>query len=233
MRRLLSLSLVLGACASDVRTPSGNGSDELPPDEVSPTAVFLSPAQHLTRVSLALRGVRPSVEDLQAIEADPSALPGIIDRYLDSPAFGETIMEMHNESLLMRIEQPQFTFPNLGPLANATARQMNSRFEEPLRLIRDVVMSDEPYTKIVTADYTMADQTVATIWGLPHTGPAGTWERTPFPDGRPAVGILATSALYDRWRSAGANFMRYARTVHRGLKRAARKAVSLAYAEAA
>lgn len=32
---------------------------------------------------------------------------------------------------------------------------------------------------------------------------------------------------------AGANFMRYARTVHRGLKRAARRAVSLAYAEAA
>jgi 5-methylcytosine-specific restriction endonuclease McrA len=32
---------------------------------------------------------------------------------------------------------------------------------------------------------------------------------------------------------AGANFMRYARAVHRALKRAARKAVSLAYAEAA
>lgn len=32
---------------------------------------------------------------------------------------------------------------------------------------------------------------------------------------------------------AGANFMRYARAVHRGLKRAARRAVSLAYAEAA
>lgn len=32
---------------------------------------------------------------------------------------------------------------------------------------------------------------------------------------------------------AGSNFMRYARTVHRALKRAARRAVSLAYAEAA
>lgn len=32
---------------------------------------------------------------------------------------------------------------------------------------------------------------------------------------------------------AGANFMRYARAVHRGLKRVARRAVSLAYAEAA
>lgn len=32
---------------------------------------------------------------------------------------------------------------------------------------------------------------------------------------------------------AGANFIRYARTVHRALKRVARRAVSLAYAEAA
>lgn len=32
---------------------------------------------------------------------------------------------------------------------------------------------------------------------------------------------------------AGMNFMRYARAVHRALKRAARRAVSLAYAEAA
>ena len=32
---------------------------------------------------------------------------------------------------------------------------------------------------------------------------------------------------------AGINFMRYARTVHRALKRAARRAVSLAFAEAA
>jgi 5-methylcytosine-specific restriction endonuclease McrA len=32
---------------------------------------------------------------------------------------------------------------------------------------------------------------------------------------------------------AGANFIRYARTVHRALKRMARRAVSLAYAEAA
>jgi 5-methylcytosine-specific restriction endonuclease McrA len=37
--------------------------------------------------------------------------------------------------------------------------------------------------------------------------------------------------LQNPW--AGANFMRYARAVHRGLKRAARRAVSLAYAEAA
>jgi hypothetical protein len=36
--------------------------------------------------------------------------------------------------------------------------------------------------------------------------------------------------FFARYPWAGANFMRYARTVHRALKRGARRAVSLAYA---
>lgn len=207
MRTLAPVLAVLTACGTDVRSSTGGG-DDTPPEEISPTAVYLTPAQHLTRVSLALRGMRPSLEDLRAVDADPSKLAAIVDRYLDSPEFGETIMEMHNESLLMRIEQPTFTFPDIGPLTGATARQVNGRFDEPLRLIADIVMSNQPYTKIVTADYTMADATTATVWGLPHTGPADVWERTTFTDGRPAAGILSTNELYDRWRSTGFNYNR-------------------------
>lgn len=39
--------------------------------------------------------------------------------------------------------------------------------------------------------------------------------------------------FFARYPWAGANFVRYARSVHRALKRGARRAVSLAYAEAA
>lgn len=38
--------------------------------------------------------------------------------------------------------------------------------------------------------------------------------------------------FFARWPAAGENFMRYARAVHRQLKRSARRAVSLAWAEA-
>lgn len=44
---------------------------------------------------------------------------------------------------------------------------------------------------------------------------------------------LLPAQFFHLYPWAGANFMRYARTVHRALKRAARRAVSLAYAEAA
>jgi hypothetical protein len=176
---------------------------------VSPTAVFLSPAQHLTRASIALRGVRPSVEDLRAVDADATQLEAIVDRYIQSPEFGQTMMELHNETLLVRIEQPTFTYPQLAPLDTVTAREMNDGlFEEPLRLIQDIVMNDQPYTEIVTADYTMANGVTAAIWGLPHTGARNEWKRATYPDGRPAAGILSTTAMHHRWRSTGFNFNR-------------------------
>ena len=46
-------------------------------------------------------------------------------------------------------------------------------------------------------------------------------------------GAMLPTEFFARYPWAGANFMRYARAVHRTLKRGARRAVSLAYAEAA
>jgi hypothetical protein len=204
MRALASL-LCLAACTGG---GGSSGDDDLPPPDVSKTAVYLTPAQHLTRASMALRGLRPSVEDLEAVTADPNMLGAIVDGYLGSPEFGDTIRELHNETLLMEIEQPQFTYPAIGPVANATARELNSIHEEPLRLIEDIVMSDEPYTKIVTANYTMANATSAAIWGLDHATAPDHWERTAWKDGRPALGILATNALFNRERSTGFNYNR-------------------------
>jgi hypothetical protein len=153
--------------------------------------------------------VRPSVDDLRAVAADPAVLPSIVDRYLASPEFGQTMRELHNETLLVRVEQGPMTYPALPPLDTVTARQMNDGlFEEPLRLIEDIVMNDQPYTKIVTADYTMANGVTAAIWGLPHSGGMDAWQRVQYPDGRPAAGILSTSAMHHRWRSTGFNFNR-------------------------
>jgi CRISPR/Cas system Type II protein with McrA/HNH and RuvC-like nuclease domain len=46
-------------------------------------------------------------------------------------------------------------------------------------------------------------------------------------------GDLLPTEFFARFPSAGMNFIMYARTVHRALKRCARRAVSLAYARAA
>lgn len=151
------------------------------------------------------------MEELEAVQADPAALPGLVDGYLNDERFARTIEDLHNETLLMRAELGNFVPPALPPLdpATLTARELiASIHEEPLRLISHVVMADRPYTEIVTANYTLADATVATVWGFTHTGPADQWEETPLPDARGAAGILSTAQFYNRFRSAGANYHR-------------------------
>jgi hypothetical protein len=191
-------------------------SQATPPPATS--IAYLPATAHLARAAMALRGVRPSLDELQAVAADPSQLPAIVDRYLDSPEFGATVRELHDEYLLVKIERPDYTMPPVTPLGDVTFHDMaDSVYDEPLRLIEDVVMTDQPYTTIVTADYTMADRNVAMVWGMAHDD-TDAWQPTAWPDDRGAAGILASSALHLRYRSTASNFNRgRANAVARGL----------------
>ncbi|RMG20767.1 MAG: hypothetical protein D6729_02100 [Deltaproteobacteria bacterium] len=171
--------------------------------------VLLSPTDRLIRATMALAGVRPTVEELRQVQADPDALGAIVDRYLDSPGFAETLRDLHNEALLMRTDL--FFYPAIGPLSGQEAQRINTSLHEaPLKLIEYVVMHDRPYTEILTADYTVADGVVAAFWGLEHPGGPDSreWVVTHWPDGRPAAGVLSSSILWGRHMSAGFNFNR-------------------------
>jgi Protein of unknown function (DUF1585)/Protein of unknown function (DUF1592) len=212
MRHLLLLLLAapaLAACDGDA--PGGPPLDPPPP----PVEVeYLTPTEHLVRASMVLRGVRPSPDELRQVAGDGAALASIVDRYLASPELGATMKDLHNETLWLRTNQPTFTFrPIAGtPFSAGTFQEVaESLSEEPLRLIEDVVMNDRPYSEIVTADYTFANGVVAAIWGLPYTGDGAQWQRTSWQravEPRPAAGILSSSELYFRFRSAGANYHR-------------------------
>jgi Protein of unknown function (DUF1588) len=172
------------------------------------TVTYLTPTEHLARASMALRGIRPSLDELRTVAAHPDQLPDLVDRYLASPEFGTTVRELHNQLLLLHPLLTNYTPPPAPPIALITFSAMNrSIYDEPLRLIEDIVMTDQPYTRIVTADYTMADTTVATVWGLPHSDHEG-WERTAWNDDRGAAGILASPTLYMRYRSVAFNYNR-------------------------
>src|SRR3954466_8104409 len=128
--RMLLLAALTACTARDATTP--------PDAPADPSVVYLTPPQHLTRASLALRGIRPSLDELRAVAADPDQLPAIVDRYLAAPELAQTIQELENETLLLRVEQPTMTFPQTAALPTATAIDINgSVFDEPLRLIAD------------------------------------------------------------------------------------------------
>src|SRR5689334_14598148 len=73
-----------------------------PPDD---SIQYLAPAAHLTRASLALRGRRPSVDELDAVEQDPRYVEAIVDYYLTTPEFGATVRELHAQSLLVDVDR--------------------------------------------------------------------------------------------------------------------------------
>jgi hypothetical protein len=157
---------------------------------------------------MAIRGMRPSPAELRTIAADPSALSALTDDYLESSAFGETIRDLYNEALKVRVPAAIFPagFAARGELAGKSVQAINvSVTEAPLRLVEHVVREDRPLTEIVTADYVMADGNVATVWGLPYDGTGESWEVTHFEDGRPQAGLLSESWLYTRHSSTFSN----------------------------
>jgi Protein of unknown function (DUF1585) len=192
--------------------------DDPPEQPLDPAVTYLPVTAQLARASMALRGVRPSLLDLKVVAEEPAQLPRLIDVYLASRELGATVREVHNEALRVKTQHPNYTPPSFGPLEGKSASEVTAAiFDEPLRLIEDVVMNDRPYTEIVTADYTMANPLVASAWGLPH-GEGDGWERTKFSDGRGAAGILATNGFSLRYRSTAFNYNRgRANAISRGL----------------
>lgn len=179
-----------------------------PPLDLEPEVVQLSPTEHLVRASMALRGAHPSIDDLQRVEADPTQLEAIVDGYLDTPEFGRTMRDLHNESLLLRPDWAYYPagFQPIGKLAGEDTAAINTSVQEaPLRLVESVILEDRPYTEIVTADYAMANSLSSVVWDLPYDAQGAEWQKTRYEDGRGNAGILTDSWLYTRWQSTPSN----------------------------
>ncbi len=219
MRKLnaITCALVLGACASE-RAPTSMASGDAgatasageagtaPPADAE--LIYLSPTEHLTRASIALRGMRPARDELEAAAEDANWVEAIVDYYLTTPEIGAVIREMHEEALLTGVDPVIYPagFPAIGALAGVDVQAINSSIvQAPVRLIEHVVLSDRPYTEIVTADYTLADQNVATVWGLEYDEGGPDWQETRWTDERAHAGILSDSFLFTRHSTTYSN----------------------------
>jgi hypothetical protein len=196
----LLFACVVGGCSADPPPP--------PDAPAPPTVVYLSPTDHLVRVSMTLRGKRPSIDELDRVAADPDALPEIVDTYLQSPEFGSVMRDLHAETFLTRIDT-EAPFRSIDAVATRTVSEMNtSLYEEPLRLIEYVIVHDRPYSEIVTADYAISDPITSVVWGMTRDGSTDELQVSHWQDARPLGGILSSSGLYARHLSAGANYNR-------------------------
>ncbi len=200
------LSLALSGCGTVVvpeqllldrhRAPGSADSDGETDTGTPGLEEALAPVAALARASLDLRGTRPTLDELQTVEADPAAYSSLVAQFASSEAFADRTQWIWNDALHTGAWAARYTrFDALAP------EQIRSLGQAPLRMVRAVVAEDRPFTDLVTADHIQADDRLAALWGIP--GPASPdeegWGWVRFPDDRPMAGVLSSSTLWLRY----------------------------------
>lgn len=209
--RWAPLALLLAAC-SDPSTPAtvvdagpvADAAVDAAPEEDAGRA--LPPLeQRMQRISLLVRGTRPTLAEYERVSAGGEAeFTAWIDETLQSPEFGETVRAWFMTWLRADVAGEYYPggFPAVGDLAGMPTGQLNRDvMQAPGRLAEHIVMNGRPWSEIVTADYTVANATVATVWGLPYDYEADGWQVTHYDDGRPNAGVLSDNWYFTRFTS--------------------------------
>ena len=165
----------------------------------APVELVALPAPRLLRrISIDLRGTLPSEADLDAVEADPERLREFAAEYLNSETSEDRLVSMLAERWHTVLDQYEVWYNDYGLEEFEADRFSHSVGEEPLRLISHVVAQDRPWSEVVTADYTMSNDLLATNWPVDYPEGKTGWQEARYTDGRPAAGVLATNGFY--WR---------------------------------
>lgn len=187
---------------------SGCAPTEPAPAVSEPSALEpLEPAQLARRLSLDLRGKVPSLDELEAVESGD--LDGFLDGVLADPQHEERLVDLFAEQWLTRIDE--FNVPAADfHYDDATYLWLRSIGDEPLRLLAHVGANDLPWTDVVNADYTMANDVLFEIFPLEpvDADDDATWRKARYTDDRPAGGVLMTNGLWWKYDSTLNNYNR-------------------------
>ncbi len=194
------IALLLGSCAPPVLPPT-------PAPETS-ALVALSAPELLRRMSLDLRGVLPTIEELDAAEADPAQLNALRDAMLDDPRHEERLIEVFGERFLTLLDEFEVRYFDYHLSELQEFEYERSVGEEPLRLMARVAITDTAWSEIVTADWTMANELLAEIWPIAYPADASGWQMASYTDLRPAAGVLATNGMWWRYVTNPSNMNR-------------------------
>lgn len=190
--------------------PAPDYADVYTPGDDLASAPRLSPRALLVRLSLDLRGVRPTPDEYARIDADPAAIDTLREEFLADPRFVTRVRDLYANVTRTRVEDFPISADMLGLDPEDQPALFASIGEEPLMMLARIVLEDRPLTDLVTADWTMADERLAAVFPVATEGPAliEGWRVARYTDGRPAAGWLATNALWWRYLSDGINYGR-------------------------
>ena len=203
-----ALLLLCMACGTNPSTPPPTREPGTAPSAaVVPYSTSLDAPRLLRRISLDLRGVLPSTEELDHVESQPEAVWNYRDAWLADPRLEGRLVQLLAERWHTRVDDFLVQYLDYQALASEPGQLLRferSVGEEPLRLLARIAVSDRPWTDVVTTDHTMADERLASIWPLERQDGTG-WQVASYTDGRPAAGVLATNGLWWRYYTTRSN----------------------------
>ncbi len=164
---------------------------DLPAEDPTEAARVVSDTAWVTRVSLDVRGVRPSTADLAAA-ADPAEAARLVDRYLEDDRLGTRIAWIWNDTL----HSAAFFMGSSYRILTPTDEEARALGWNALEVVRRVVDDDLPFTEVVTATTVPWNDPVATFWQQDPPGTGTEWTEAAPTDGRPMAGMLSVSALW-------------------------------------
>ena len=162
----------------------------------------LDPARLARRLSIDLRGVLPSLDELDMVDADPAALDTLREQWLADPLFEERIVQLYQEQWFTVVDGFVVSKDDYGISGPRNYEYVHSVGEEPIRIIARVIATDQAYSVITTADWTMASPTLAGIWPIAYPEGESGWQMSYYTDGRPAAGVLSANGLWWRYPTA-------------------------------
>lgn len=161
----------------------------------------LSDRQYLRRLSLDIRGKVPSPSEVASFDSsDPESM---INEYLQDDGFGERIRAIYADYYGTITDQYFITGSDFNLEDEISFRQ--SIGQESLQLLSYVAEKDLPWYEIVTADYTMGNDLLLSIFPLEELEESGEWRKVRYSDNRPLSGVLSANSLWWRYASTDSN----------------------------
>lgn len=194
MKGRFVLALLLAASCNEATD------GESPAEEQTADREGLSPTELLVRASLDLRGIRPTAEELAAVDSDPESVDAMIEAFVDDPLFGLRMKDMFAGAWRTRIDYYPLEEDTYDEQQAATHAAIG---EEPLDLIAYIAINDLPFSDLLHRTETLVDPLLLEQWpleALPEDGtllPPGV-VRARYNDGRPLAGVLSMNSVY--WR---------------------------------
>lgn len=163
------------------------------PEATQPAATGLRGAALADRISLDLRGVHASAEEIASAEASDQNIESLINEYLNDQRFPSRVAWIWNDTL-----HTALWFDDYRRFGSLDFEDWRAMGQEPLRQIEAVVASGAPFSEILTSETLQADETLAAWWPLTREEGEG-WTASTYTDGRPMAGLLSSASLWQRY----------------------------------